>query len=355
MTKETAFQTLGISENASPQEIKQAWRDMLAVWHPDKHMGNERLRRKAEEQTKRINEAYDRIQTGNFKPSSRPQSESPPYEDFRRESEYYYARREEEAQARADAYQRAQQQQRQGGRFNIFQHFGYVLFSMFLFFGTILVFPVFFIIILGKVFGFWKYDLWANIYGMDAPKWFNAGLIVFPGIWWFWMIASGNLWGEGAEDQQPETVYSTVYLTNTVTRTNVVQLEKYRTNIVWKPTWETNFVNNPLDLTVKEAFLWANESWKLQTLLSEDVESGFAYRDSLDDATNLRAVRMDNLMLSTHAYRCDRRQNFWRARTDLVTCSHCGWEKDFKDWDRAESLLHQLRNVVDKHKYMNKE
>ena len=70
MTKETAFQTLGISEDASPQEIKQAWRDMLAVWHPDKHMGNERLRRKAEEQTKRINEAYDRIQTGNFKSSS---------------------------------------------------------------------------------------------------------------------------------------------------------------------------------------------------------------------------------------------------------------------------------------------
>ena len=70
MTKETAFQTLGVSEDASPQQIKQAWRDMLAVWHPDKHMGNERLRRKAEEQAKRINEAYDRIQTGNFKSSS---------------------------------------------------------------------------------------------------------------------------------------------------------------------------------------------------------------------------------------------------------------------------------------------
>ena len=83
MTKETAFQTLGISEDALPQEIKQAWRDMLAVWHPDKHMGNERLCRKAEEQTKRINEAYDRIQTGNFKSSNKPQSESPPYEDFR--------------------------------------------------------------------------------------------------------------------------------------------------------------------------------------------------------------------------------------------------------------------------------
>ena len=98
MTKETAFQTLGISEDASPQEIKQAWRDMLSVWHPDKHMGNERLRRKAEEQAKRINEAYDRIQTGNFKSSSRPQSESPPYEDFqqtRRQAYEYYTRREE--------------------------------------------------------------------------------------------------------------------------------------------------------------------------------------------------------------------------------------------------------------------
>ena len=103
MTKETAFQTLGISEDASPQQIKQAWRDMLAVWHPDKHMGNERLRRKAEEQSKRINEAYDRIQTGNFKSSNRPQSESPPYEDFRqahRQAYEDYIRREEEAKAR---------------------------------------------------------------------------------------------------------------------------------------------------------------------------------------------------------------------------------------------------------------
>ena len=127
--------------------------------------------------------------------------------------------------------------------------------------------------------------------------------------------------------------------------------EPYHRSGIWKPTWETNFVNNPPDLTVKEAFLWANTSWKLKTLLSEDVGSGFAYRDSMDDATNLRAVRMDNLMLSTHAYRCDRRQTFWRARTDAVTCSHCGWEKDFKDWDRAESLLHQLRDVINGHRY----
>lgn len=103
MTKETAFQTLGISEDASPQQIKQAWRDMLSVWHPDKHMGNERLRRKAEEQAKRINEAYDRIQNGNFKSSSRPESESPPYEDFqqaRRRAYEDHIRREEEAKAR---------------------------------------------------------------------------------------------------------------------------------------------------------------------------------------------------------------------------------------------------------------
>lgn len=354
MTKETAFQTLGISEDASPQQIKQAWRDMLAVWHPDKHMGNERLRRKAEEQTKRINEAYDRIQTGNFKSSNRPQSESPPYEDFRRASEYYYARREEEARARADAYQRAQSATTPSRRFNIFQHFGYVLFSMFLFFGTIFAFPVFFILILGKVIGLWKYDLWANIYGMDDPKWFNAGLIVFPGIWWFWMIASGNLWGESAEDQQPETIYSTVYLTNTVTRTNVVQLEKYRTNIVWKTNWKTNTINQPSELTVKEAFLHAKVSEEIKTMLSKDFKSGVTYRNSLDDASNLIAVKMDNLMLSTHSYKCDA-QAYWYSANDVVACPSCGWSKDFGDWDRAESLLHELRNVVDKHKYMNKE
>ena len=66
MTKKQAFQILEVDETASPKEIKQAWKDMLFFWHPDKHQNNERRRRFAGEKTKLINEAFDRIQNGRF-------------------------------------------------------------------------------------------------------------------------------------------------------------------------------------------------------------------------------------------------------------------------------------------------
>ena len=66
MTKKQAFQILEVDETASPNEIKQAWKDILFFWHPDKHQNNERRRRIAEEKTKQINEAFDRIQNGRF-------------------------------------------------------------------------------------------------------------------------------------------------------------------------------------------------------------------------------------------------------------------------------------------------
>ncbi len=44
---------------ASKSEIKQAWKDLLIIWHPDKHHENERRRKLAEEKTKEINEAYE--------------------------------------------------------------------------------------------------------------------------------------------------------------------------------------------------------------------------------------------------------------------------------------------------------
>jgi hypothetical protein len=55
------FRVLEIPEGASPSEIKRAYRDLAQVWHPDKHEGNPRLRAKAEEKIKLINEAYERL------------------------------------------------------------------------------------------------------------------------------------------------------------------------------------------------------------------------------------------------------------------------------------------------------
>lgn len=49
------YQVLGISESASPEEIKRAFRRLALKYHPDKNPGNEK---QAEERFKEINEAY---------------------------------------------------------------------------------------------------------------------------------------------------------------------------------------------------------------------------------------------------------------------------------------------------------
>lgn len=49
---------LGIKTDAGPDEIKQAYRDLVQVWHPDRFAGNPRLQKKAEETLKKINIAY---------------------------------------------------------------------------------------------------------------------------------------------------------------------------------------------------------------------------------------------------------------------------------------------------------
>ncbi len=111
MTEEihSAYQTLGISEDASPQEIKQAWRDMLAVWHPDKHMGNERLRRKAEEQSKRINEAYD-ILKRYLKDGDIPRSRPRPSTQSQKQESQQQTRRPRPRPSKQSRKQESQQQ-----------------------------------------------------------------------------------------------------------------------------------------------------------------------------------------------------------------------------------------------------
>ena len=52
------FQILEIPESASSQEIKKAFRDLAQVWHPDKFEHNPRLRAKADEKFKEVNNAY---------------------------------------------------------------------------------------------------------------------------------------------------------------------------------------------------------------------------------------------------------------------------------------------------------
>jgi hypothetical protein len=56
------YQVLGLQNGASKEDIKQAHRDLVKVWHPDRFSaGDERLRRKAEDKLREINEAYANI------------------------------------------------------------------------------------------------------------------------------------------------------------------------------------------------------------------------------------------------------------------------------------------------------
>ncbi len=54
--KKDYYQTLGISRNASPEEIKKSYRNLAKKWHPDMNPDN---KKEAEERFKEISEAYE--------------------------------------------------------------------------------------------------------------------------------------------------------------------------------------------------------------------------------------------------------------------------------------------------------
>jgi DNA-directed RNA polymerase subunit RPC12/RpoP len=56
-----AYKILEIPEDSSFTAIREAYRDLAKVWHPDRHSHDERLHRKAQEKMKELNEAYDVI------------------------------------------------------------------------------------------------------------------------------------------------------------------------------------------------------------------------------------------------------------------------------------------------------
>ncbi len=61
MNIKECYRILGINPDTSLDDMHQAYRDLVKVWHPDKYMDNPRLRDKAEKQLKRINMAYDML------------------------------------------------------------------------------------------------------------------------------------------------------------------------------------------------------------------------------------------------------------------------------------------------------
>jgi tetratricopeptide (TPR) repeat protein len=64
------YEILGLDRSALPEEIRQAYRDLVKVWHPDRFGHDPRLQRKAQEKTKELNEAYEALKAARAEPHS---------------------------------------------------------------------------------------------------------------------------------------------------------------------------------------------------------------------------------------------------------------------------------------------
>ncbi|MGM0426577.1 MAG: J domain-containing protein [Thermodesulfobacteriota bacterium] len=58
-----AFYLLDLKPGVTEAEAKQAYKDIVSVWHPDRFSNNPRLRQKAEQKLKEINLAYETVCT----------------------------------------------------------------------------------------------------------------------------------------------------------------------------------------------------------------------------------------------------------------------------------------------------
>src|SRR5258705_12363455 len=71
------LRALGLAPGASEQAIREAYRGLVKVWHPDRFGTDPRLRQKAEEKLKEVNAAFSYFQ--NYRPPDprRPSTGAP--------------------------------------------------------------------------------------------------------------------------------------------------------------------------------------------------------------------------------------------------------------------------------------
>jgi hypothetical protein len=80
----TALASFGLTRDATQVQIKDAYRVLAKVWHPDRFQSDEQLRRKAEEKLKEINSAYQLLTTNVAEgPDGRSSRPDPPKESQR--------------------------------------------------------------------------------------------------------------------------------------------------------------------------------------------------------------------------------------------------------------------------------
>ena len=63
MDIQRCFEILELDGNASAEDAKQAYKDIVSIWHPDRFSHNPRLKQKAEAKLKEINVAYEMVES----------------------------------------------------------------------------------------------------------------------------------------------------------------------------------------------------------------------------------------------------------------------------------------------------
>jgi hypothetical protein len=75
------LRTLGLEHGASRNEIRDAYRDLVKVWHPDRFPNDLKLRKKAEEKLKEVNAAFEHLKSSVDTPPARAASATKKPED----------------------------------------------------------------------------------------------------------------------------------------------------------------------------------------------------------------------------------------------------------------------------------
>ena len=93
------FEILELAPDASIDEIKQAYKDLVNIWHPDRFSNNLHLKEKAEKKLKEVNQAYETLKSFlPSKPGLKREAERAPHAQAQ-------AQAEAEAESKAADYQ----------------------------------------------------------------------------------------------------------------------------------------------------------------------------------------------------------------------------------------------------------